>query len=284
MKWKLIDSHAHVNFRPFKDDWHQVIERAHEATIGVVNVGSQLSTSRRSVEVAKQFSEGGVWAAVGLHPIHLAEDHVEEDIIDEEKISFTTRQERFDHVAYLELAKQPEVVAIGECGLDYYRLPEDAAKKEEYIALQKDTLKQQIGLALQVNKPNIFHCREAYDDFLQIVEKYTGQVKGVVHCYTGNADTVERLVQAGLYVGFTGIITFPKTEYLAEAVKRVPLDRLLVETDCPYLAPVPYRGKRNQPAYVEFVAQKVAEIKGVSFEQVCAQTAENTRQLFGLGA
>lgn len=283
MNWKLIDSHAHVNFRPFQDDWHQAIERAHEAGVGVVNVGSQLSTSRRSVEVAKQMKEG-VWAAVGLHPIHLAEDHVEEDIIDGEKISFTTRQERFDHAAYLELARRAEVVAIGECGLDYYRLPQDEVKKQEYIALQKDTLKQQIGLALQVNKPNIFHCREAYDDFLEIVNKYRRQVRGVVHCYTGDADNVERIVKSGLYVGFTGIITFPKTEYLAEAVRRVPLDRLLVETDCPYLAPVPYRGKRNEPAYVEFVAQKVAEIKGVSFEQVCQQTAENTRRLFGLKA
>ncbi|MEK7539645.1 MAG: TatD family hydrolase [Patescibacteria group bacterium] len=282
MKWKLIDSHAHVNFRPFQDDWHQVIERAHEASVGVMNVGSQLSTSRRSVEVAQEFSADGVWAAVGLHPTHLAEDHVEEDVIDGEKISFTTRQERFDHMAYLGLAQRPEVVAIGECGLDYYRLPEDAGKKQEYITLQKDVLKQQIGLALQVKKPNIFHCREAYDDFLKIVEKYRGQVRGVVHCYTGDADTVERLVAAGLYVGFTGIITFPKTEYLAEAVKRVPLDRLLVETDCPYLAPVPYRGKRNEPAYVEFVAQQVAKIKGISFDLVCQQTEENTRKLFKL--
>lgn len=281
MPYQLIDSHAHVNFKPFRADWKEVIERAQQAQVGVVNVGSQLTTSQRSVEVAKEFSSG-VWAAVGLHPIHLAEDHVEEDIIDGEKISFTTRQERFDFPAYLKLAREPQVVAIGECGLDFYRLPEDQAKKTAYIAIQKETLKEQIGLALQVGKPNIFHCREAYEDFLEIVEKYRGQVRGVVHCYTGQPEVVDKIVAAGLYVGFTGIITFPKTEYLAEAVRRVPLDRLLVETDCPYLAPAPFRGKRNEPAFVEHVARRVADIKGVSYETVCQQTVRNTQELFCL--
>lgn len=281
MDWKLIDSHAHVNFRPFKDDWQAVIERAQQASMGMMNVGSQLSTSTRSLEVAKKFPTG-VWAAVGLHPVHLAEDHVEENMIDGELVTFTTRQERFDFQAYKQLAVQPEVVAIGECGLDYYWLPEDETKRAEYKVVQKETLKEQIGLALQVGKPNIFHCRDAYEDFLQLVAKYHGQVRGVVHCYTGSAEMVEKIVAAGLYVGFTGIITFPKTEYLAEAVRRVPLDKLLVETDCPYLAPVPFRGKRNEPLYVEQVARKVAEIKGVSFEEVAKQTVENTRKLFDL--
>lgn len=279
MNWKLIDSHAHVNFHPFKEDWQAVIQRAQDAGVALINVSSQLTTSKRSIEVAKQYPEG-VWAAVGLHPIHLAEDHVEENTIDGEKISFTTRQERFDHATYLPLARDPKVIAIGECGLDYYRLPEDQEKSATLVQLQKETLKEQIGLALQVDKPNIFHCREAYDDFLQIVSKYRGQVKGVVHCYTGDADTVEKIVAAGLYVGFTGIITFPKTEYLAETVRRVPMNRILVETDCPYLAPVPFRGKRNEPAYVEFVAKKVAEIKGLSEEEVFAQTLKNTQTVF----
>lgn len=282
MRWKLIDSHAHVNFRPFKDDWQQVIERAHAAGIGVVNVGSQLSTSARSVEVAKQIPSG-VWAAVGLHPIHLAEDHIEKNIIDSEKITFTTRQERFDYEAYKQLAVQPQVVAIGECGLDYYWLPKEEDKRVEYIKIQKETLKEQIGLALQVKKPNIFHCREAYQDFLQIIAKYQGQVRGVVHCYTGDAQTAEQIVAAGLYVGFTGIITFPKTETLAEAARRVPLDRLLVETDCPYLAPVPFRGKRNEPAFVAHVAEKVAEIKGIPIQKVMEQTSQNAGDLFALG-
>lgn len=282
MDYKLIDSHAHVNFRPFKDDWQAVIERAQQAGIGIVNVGSQLSTSTRSLEVAQLIPQG-VWAAVGLHPVHLADDHVEENVIDGEKITFTTRQERFDFQAYKALAVQPEVVAIGECGLDYYWMPEDEAKRAEYMVVQKETLKEQIGLALQVGKPNIFHCRDAYQDFLQLIQKYHGQVKGVVHCYTGTADVVEKIVAAGLYVGFTGIITFPKTEYLAEAVRRVPLDRLLVETDCPYLAPVPMRGKRNEPVYLEHVARKVAEIKGISYEEVARQTVANTKKLFYLG-
>lgn len=282
----MFDSHCHVQFRAFKDDSAEVIKRSLDKKIGMIIVGSQNSTSQRAVEFAQKYSNG-VWAAIGLHPIHLVEQE-----INEEEISFKSREEKFDHDFYKNLAQQPKVVGIGETGLDYYHqssiIPLDELKKK-----QADNFIQHCCLADELNLPMIVHCREAHADQIELIKNVLAngglKKRGVIHCHTGDWTEAEQYLQLGFFIGFTGVINFPPkknnpqpTLNILEAVKKIPLDRLLIETDAPYLAPPPHRGERNEPAFVEFVAQKVAEIKGISFEEVAKQTVKNTEQLFNI--
>ncbi|MFH0819119.1 MAG: TatD family hydrolase [Patescibacteria group bacterium] len=274
----LIDSHAHVNFKQFEKDRAEVIQRTLDKGIQMINVGSQYTTSERAVEIANE-NEKGIYAAIGLHPIHL-EDQVYEDLIDGEKIEFRTRAEKFDYDKYKQLAKDNKVVALGETGLDFYHI--QSKDKESILKLQKQTLAEHLNLACELNKPVILHCRDAYQEMLEFLQERNEKINGVIHCYSGTYEQALQYMELGLYVGFTGIITFKNAKDIQAVAKQIPIDRVLVETDCPYLAPEPYRGKRNEPSYVQFVADKIAELKNESKEMVYDITTSNTKKLFNL--
>ena len=266
----LIDTHAHVNFNAFKDDGDAVAQRSVEEGVWFINVGSQIDTSRRAVEYAERHPEG-VFAIVGLHPIHLFSQHV-----DEEETHFTTRLETFDYDAYKTLAQHPKVVGIGECGLEYYRLPsgdEDSVKR-----LQKEVFIKQIELATELKKPLMVHSRDAYADIYDILVKWRAKLPGVIiHSFIGNWEEAKKFLDLDCHISFNGIITYkPRKEKLPgsadpglhEAVKNTPLDHILLETDSPYLSPAPHRGQRNDPSKVKFVAKKIAELKNTENEKI----------------
>jgi len=267
----LIDTHAHVNFKSFKDDSEEVIKCSLDAGIQMINVGSQYSTSLRAVEMAEKY-ETGVWAIVGLHP-----DHLKDQEWEEEGIKVKTKVEKFDPEKYRELAKSKKVVAIGETGLDYYHGEEN---KEEQIK----TFKEEIKLAVDLDLPVMVHCRNAYKDVLEIVtkekKKYGEKMRGVIHSYLGRLSYAEEFNKLGFLIAFNGIITYAR-DY-DKVIREIPLENILTETDCPWLTPVPHRGQRNEPAYVKFVAEKLAEIKGINFDEVAQVTTENAGRLFKL--
>ncbi len=281
---KLIDSHCHIQFNAYKDDADEVIGRAIAAETFMIAVGSQNSTSRRAVEYAKKYPKK-IWAVIGLHPVHLTEQEV-----DEEEIIFKTREEKFDFEFYKKLAQEPEVVGIGECGLDFYHLPLNHSL-EDVKKIQEEAFYKQVELADEMNLPLVIHCRAAHFHLIPVLQKLIkqGKVKnrGVAHCFTGNWLEAKAYLDLGFYIGLTGVICFPPkkndpqpTLDLLEVAKNTPLDSLLVETDAPYLAPPPFRGKRNEPAYVRYVVEKIAEIKGETVEKVAQQTVKNTLDLF----
>ncbi len=277
----LIDTHCHLNFNAYKEDLDAVITRTLAAGMRVVNVGSQSSTSQRAVDLAKQYPSK-LFAAVALHPLHLFETYV-----DEVEIPFKTREEVFDPTFYGELTKQPGVVAIGECGLDYYRVP-DGVDEAVFVKKQKDNFLKHIQLAQERNLPLILHVRaskaepnRAYLETLEVLQ-HAGYNRGVVHCYTGDRETARKILDAGFMISFTGIITFPNAKELLDVVKFVPRDRVMVETDAPYLSPQPVRGQRNEPLYVQYVAQKIAEVKSLQVSAVEEQTTANAEKFFNL--
>ena len=281
---KLIDIHSHLNFNVFKEDADAVIERTLVGRVWTILVGSQVDTSRRAVLYAEKYPEG-VYAAVGLHPIHLVEMEVDKAEISagENVPGFKTRVEKFSYEAYKPLAEHPKTVAIGECGLDYYRIMnhESGIMNEEVKKLQADTFRQQIKLAREVKKPLMIHCRNAYEDLLQILrEEKADDIGGDVHFFAGSWDIAKQFLGLGFYLSFTGVITF--THDYDEVVEKTPLDRIMVETDAPYISPVPFRGKRNEPLYVEYTARRIAEIKKLPEEQVFRQLVENTKICFNL--
>lgn len=281
---KFFDTHCHAHFSAFKDDADLVIQEALDAGTWMVLVGTQSTTSAHAVAVAKRFPEG-VFAAIGLHPNHLHTMHFDED-----ELSVQTRSERFDAAHYDALAKDPRVVAVGECGIDLYRRPE-TLDLAEVLETQKEQYRLQIIFADKHNLPLIIHCRDAHGDVLAILrEMITGggaKRRGVVHSFTGTWQEAEQYVALGFYIGFNGIITFPprKTapaahEALLDAVRNTPADRLLIETDAPYLSPIPKRGERNHPAHVRYVAERVAALRRTTVGAVAKQTTENALQLF----
>lgn len=269
----LIDTHAHINFNAYKNDGDEVAKRALAENIWLINVGAERKTSQRAIDYAKKY-EQGVFAAVGLHPGHLAAVEYDEEV-NGERIKFSSPAEAYDEKYYFNLAQQPEVVAIGEIGLDYYR---NATRPE----LQKEVLLEQLGLAEKLDKSVILHCREAHEDMLAILKTWTlvgnKPLRGVVHSFSGRWSQAEQYLAMGFYLGFNGLITFAR-DY-DKVVCQMPLNRMLLETDCPYLTPLPFRGKRNEPSYVKYVAQKVAELRGISIEEAAETTAKNARKLF----
>lgn len=277
----MFDTHAHVNFNAFKNDADEVIKRAREHGVALINVGSQFSTSERAVAIAQDYED--VYAAIGLHPIHL-----EEVEIDEEGVKFKSRREEFDFNAYKKLGENKKVVAVGESGLDYYRIA-DESRRGEIIEKQKDVFIKHIELANELKLPLIVHCRGAkenmdgaYEEILSILIEHPVKKRGVMHCYIGAPELVETFIELGFYIGFNGVLTFDKTGRVEEVLRQTPLDRILTETDCPYLTPEPHRGKRNEPAFVEFVARKIAAVKELAFEEVVKTTDRNAKKLFGV--
>mgnify|MGYP001576599501 FL=1 len=276
----LIDTHAHVNFNDFKNDSKEVVRRALDEGVWMINVGAEKNTSERAVKMAEEYEES-VYAAVGLHPSHLIEQYVEYEE-NGETVKYKSKPEEFDYDFYLNLAKNKKVVGIGECGLDYFRTADENFKQK-----QKETFIKHLELAKEVNKPIIIHCRDAHNDLLEILRLEVQLPSGVMHFFTGALEQAKKYIDLGFYVSFSGVVTFPprKGETAGaydEIIKNIPLEKILIETDCPYVAPVPHRGKRNEPAYVKYVAHKIAELKGVSFGEVAEQTTKNARELFGI--
>ena len=280
----VIDTHAHLNFNAYKTDLDEVIRRSLDNNIWMINVGSQYETSKKAVEIAEKYPEG-VYAAVGLHPIHLSKG-IFKTKIDKEEIEFQTKEEEFDYQKYKELAKSKKVVAIGETGLDYYYRPKTKKKLEEFKNKQKEVFLKHLELAQELNLPVIFHCRFAHDDLIKILadsqnsNKSTGVdllPSGVMHCFTGSWEQAKEYLEMGFYLGFNGIIF--KLD-LDEIIKKTPLDKILIETDCPYLTPPPMTG-RNEPIYIKHVAEKIAKLRNLSYEEIARVTTENAKNYSG---
>jgi len=251
----LIDSHAHIHFKDFEGKIEELLARARDAGVSaIVNVGTDLASSREVVALAEKYSQ--IFAVVGVHPHDVA------------------KMAPGDLEALVDLAKHPKVVAIGEVGLDYYY---EHSPRE----IQQSRLRDFIRLARQAGKPLVIHCRDAFSDCFPIFDSEDAwSIGGVFHCYTGDAETAAHITSKGFYVSFSGIVTFKKAVELQEAGRTAPLDKILVETDCPFLAPEPHRGKKNEPAYVRLVAEKLAQLKCVSLESIAKTTADNARLLF----
>lgn len=268
---KYFDAHTHVNFVAYKDDCEATILRAKDAEVGMNVVGTQFDTSKDAVALAEKYDN--VYATIGLHPIHTSKSYHDEKELGEGGKEFTSRGEVFDMSAYRELGKSPRVIAVGECGLDYYRV--DKGTKD----VQVEAFVQQIELANTLGKPLMLHIRNAYDDALEVIKAHA-KVRGDVHFFAGDWNVAKKFLDIGFTLSFTGVITF--THDYDEVVKNAPLDMLLSETDAPYVTPVPHRGKRNEPAYVTQVVRQIAVIKGEDEEVVRAQIMRNVNRVFGV--
>ncbi|HMR55502.1 MAG TPA: TatD family hydrolase [Candidatus Doudnabacteria bacterium] len=280
---KFIDTHTHVNIRAFDEDAEQVIKRAHASEVAVVNVGTQIDTSRQAVEMLQKFPEN-VYAVVGLHPSHT----YSHDFVDEDEVVSKTREEHFDAALYKELAQNPRVIGIGECGLDYYRLPKDY-DHDEIKQLQRTAFDEQIKLAIELDKALCVHCRpsdgteDAYEEMLEIITNTKTQnpnLRFEIHCFTGSSQTAKKFAELGGLIGLNGIITFDKTSRSREVVEALSLENIILETDAPYLTPKSQRGKRNEPSFLPEVAEQIAQWKDVSLEEVATQTTANAKKLF----
>jgi TatD DNase family protein len=279
----LIDTHAHVNFKGFEEDAEEVIQRALDAGVTVVNIGTQLDTSKEGIEMANKFEEG-VYAVIGIHPVHTYSQDLQE-----EETQFKTREEKFNYEVYKKLGMNPKVVGIGECGLDYFRLPE-GGNHLSIKQMQKESFIGQLRLAAELDKALVIHSRsskgtdDACLDILDILKSEILNLKSplrfVLHSYTGSPEVAKMFVDLGAYISFNGIITFDKTGNQEAVLKVVPNDKILLETDCPFLTPVPMRGKRNEPAYVQYVAQKVAECRGATIKEMEQITVENSKVFY----
>ncbi len=275
----LVDAHAHVNFSAFDNDRSQVIDRTLAKNIWHVNVGTQAETASKAVTIAEKYNEG-VYAIIGLHPIHTSQSFYDQEELGAEGAEFTSIGEQFDFDFYKKLAQSDKVVGIGECGLDYFR------SSVEQKEIQVNNFVKQIELANSVQKSLMLHIRQgtegesvkAYTDASDILKRES-KVLGNVHFFAGSVAEAKTFLDLGFCLSFTGVITFAKN--YEELVKFVPLDRILIETDCPYVTPTPFRGDRNEPLYVEEVAKKVALIKDLSLEVVASQTVSNWFRLFG---
>lgn len=268
---RYFDAHTHVQFVAYAEDREASIERAKDTEVMMNVVGTQLDTSRAAVELAEKYDH--IYATIGLHPIHTSKSYHDVKELGECGKEFTSRGEVFDFAAYEKLGKSPRVIAVGECGLDYFRLEE---KTKE---VQKDAFIQQIELANKLEKPLMLHIRNAYDDALEVLRAHA-KVKGDVHFFAGDWAIAKKFLDFGFTLSFTGVITF--THDYDEVVKNTPLDMLLGETDAPYITPVPHRGKRNESAYTPLIVEKIAEIRGEDPEKVCHQLMENARRVFGI--
>jgi len=290
----LIDSHAHINFKEYDAELNDVIQRSLDNKTWVINVGSNYESSQKAVEIAEKFGLG-VWAAIGLHPIHLIKDIEEKTEFAGQETSFFTSKEKFEYNKYLELAKSSDkVVGLGETGLDFFRLADDKHPIAKVKEMQINVFREFINLAKETDLPLILHCRGeekdllvAYDTMIEVLELSLGDWRakgnrGVIHCFGGTLEHARKFIDLGFYIGFTGIVTFKNAKDLQLIANEIPLDKILVETDAPFLAPDPYRGKRNEPTFVRYVVQKIADLKQLTFEEVEKATFENTSSLFKL--
>lgn len=253
---KMIDSHAHLDEERFDEDRDELIKSLKDNGVSyVINPSSDMETSRRVVELSNKYDN--IFAAVGIHP-HDAEGFKEEDL-DELR----------------ELSNNEKVVAIGEIGLDYYY---DNSPRD----IQKEVFKKQLELSHELDLPVIIHTRDAMGDTYDILKEFEGRVRGVMHCYTGSIEMAEKFMKLGFYISIAGPVTFKNAVNVREMAKQIPLERLLIETDSPYLAPVPNRGKRNDPTNVRYVADMLANLKEIQIDKIIEYSRENTVKLFSL--
>lgn len=279
----LIDTHAHLNSSPFEKDLEKVIKRCQKNNVWVINVGINYETSKKAVEIAEKYSKG-IFAAVGLHPDQLGEKEVKIKINNAEYI--IEREKQFDYEKYKKLALSSEkIVAIGEIGLDYYYKPKTKKKLALFKEKQKRLLKQELKLAKELNLPVIFHCRMAHQDLIEFLSENleTRPKKAVAHGFVGNTKELQKYLDFGYYIGFNGII-FKKIEGIdfKEIIFKTPLEKILIETDCPYLAPPAFPEKRNNPLAVKYILKEISEIKKIPQENLEKITFENAIKLFSL--
>lgn len=254
----IIDTHCHLDDERYKDDLDAVLHNAKEKGVKKFIIpGADPATLQRAVELSEHYDE--IYFSVGVHPYDA---------------------KHYDKSYLEQFVKHPKCVAIGECGLDYFRLPEDKTESENEKALQKSVFIDQILWAKELNKPLIVHVREASADSLELLDTYAGEKGGVLHCY--NADeSLLKLAKKNFYYGVGGVLTFKNAKKLINVYPKIPHDRLLIETDAPYLTPHPHRGERNEPAYTVLVAKKMAELSQVPTEQIETLSTENASRLFG---
>ena len=268
----IIDTHAHLNFSAYNKDLDEVIKRALAQDIWMINVGSKYETSRKAVEIAEKYK--GIYAAVGLHPIYSATEFVKVKT-DPEEGSFDVKEESFDKEKYMKLAESEKVVAIGEIGLDYYYKPKTKSKLEQFKQKQKQVFIKQLEMAEQLNLPVIFHCRMAHQDLIEILKNYS--LKGVVHCFTGTWQEAKQYLDLGYYIGLNGIMYKMDLE---EVIKKAPLEKILVETDCPYLTPPKAESSRNEPVFIKYIIDKIARIRNIDSQKIAEITFSNAKSLF----
>lgn len=268
----FIDIHAHVNFAAYDSDRKAVIERALKEKVWMINVGTQKDTSLSAILLVKEFKEG-VYAAVGLHPIHTDKSFHDESELGEESKEFISRGETFNPEEYIKMLANKKVVAIGECGLDYFHSDVGAVEK------QKENFEMQIALAEETGKPLMMHIRDAYKDAYEILRQHP-KVKAHSHFFAGNWEDAKRFLDLGVTLSFTGVITFARN--YDDVIRKAPLSMIMSETDCPYVTPVPFRGKRNEPVFVKEVVKKIAEIRSEDFEKVRQAMVSNAIRVFTL--
>jgi TatD DNase family protein len=262
----FYDTHAHLDYPDFQPDLTQVIERAQAAGIAkMISIGTSLESSARAIALAERFD--CVFAVAGWHPSEVLEAPA--DIRD----------------ALREFARHSKVVALGETGLDYHRLPSTRPEfvqgdDEKYRQKQADLFRQHLEVAAETGLNCVIHQRDAWDDTLALLEPFAKRVRGVFHCFAGDAAAMQRIVALGSLVSFTGIVTFKNGQNVRDTVQATPLDQFMLETDCPFLAPVPYRGKRCEPAYVNEISQIIADVKNCSLEELSAATCNTARKFF----
>jgi TatD DNase family protein len=281
----LIETHAHLDYPDFADDFDDVLRRATDAGVTrILTIGTSIESSRRAVELAERHPN--IYAVIGVHPT--TADEAEEDVIDPLR----------------ELASSPRVVAIGETGLDYHSLPssENAKEKRAQVlaALQTETeegleaglhdgaykskqaslFEQQLDLALELGLNVVIHQRDAWDDTLELMRPYVGKLRGVFHCFGGSLEQAQEVIALGHLVSFTGIVTFKNGTAVRDVAAQLPLDSFMVETDCPYLAPVPFRGRRAEPAHTRLVAESIAEARGETLEEIARATTTSAENFF----
>ena len=281
----LIETHAHLDYPDFANDLDDVLRRATEAGVTrIVTIGTSIESSQRAIELAEKYP--AVYAAIGVHPTHV--EQAEEDV-------FTPLRE---------LARNPRVVAIGETGLDYHRLPSEEVAKEKQVqvmtALRTETdeeieaqirdgaykskqaslFQQQLDLAVELGLNVVIHQRDAWDETLKMMQPYTGKLRAVFHCFGGSLDQANEVLDLDHLVSFTGIVTFKNGASVREVAAQIPLWKFMVETDCPYLAPIPFRGKRCEPAYTRVVAEAIAAARAVPLEEISEATTETAEKFF----
>lgn len=263
---EYIDIHSHISFPDFDEDREAVISRMEEKNVWAIDVGVDLENSKTASENAK--ANRGIFASAGLHPT----DNGDED---------------FDAEAYRKLFANPKVVAVGECGLDYYHNTQSKKsnlKSKNYKERQIENFTKQIKLALELDKPLMIHCREAYSDLLEILRSYSAvngsKLRGNMHFFAGDWNEAKKFLDLGFALSFTGVITFARN--YDEVIKNAPMDMIMAETDSPFVTPAPYRGKRNEPAFIVEVVKKIAEVRNQEFERVKEQILKNSFRAFDL--
>ncbi len=287
----FFDAHTHVQFSGYRDDRDAVIARAIAADVRIINVGTQRDTSRAAVELAHAYPDI-MYAAIGLHPVHTSRSFHDEqelgasDAKDGAAIA-SSRGEIFDMEYYRALARDLKTVAIGECGLDYFHFLEDESR-EDQIRKQKAAFLAQIALAKEIKKPLMIHCRNAFGDLIELVRPHVAELKpGVIHFFTGTVEDARVLLDLGFSFTFGGAITFPPRKGnehgdYDEVLRVIPIDRILSETDAPYVTPVPFRGKKNEPGYVVYTVEKLAQVKGVTTKEMRSQIWMNAQRIFDI--